>query len=212
MADYVTSDLVASFGHESGALASPDAFDTLVTGASRLFDRLCEVEDDFFAPAGDEESDKDFIGDGTAYLKLLPYTTLNAVDPVLINEGTIDDPDFVATNIPLYVARNGLLVVLDRTQRMSDGTYFNGVNRFTGWPDGVEIRVSAKWGFAAVPSDVQLACIHLCYQLWRRADPTFSAISGVEGNQASITFQVPPVAQAIIDKYREKYTQQPVFV
>lgn len=210
MADYITSELIAAFGHQFEGLADSTAVDLLVTSASRLFDNLCDVPEDFFAPAGDEESDKDFIGDGTAYLKLLPYTSLNDTDPVLMNDGDIDDPDYTADNVPDYVERNGTLVVLNKTMRHDQNNYYTGVNRFVGWPDGKQIRVSAKWGFVDTPADVQIACVHIAYQLFRTADPSFSIISGIEGAQVA-NFRLPAMAQAVVDSYRGRYSQKGLF-
>ena len=212
MADYVTSSVVSSFGHEFAGLSDPTAVDLLVTAASRLFDNLCEVEEDFFAPAPDpvDYTDRDFIGNGTAYLRLLPYTALNDTDPVLMNEGTIEDPSYVSTNLPDYIEREGGLVVLDKTLRTNyDTSYYTGVNRFVGWPDGKQIRVSANWGWTETPADVQLACVHLCYHLWRTADPAFAVISSADGTVRATP--IPAVVKATVDKYRAEYSQKALF-
>jgi hypothetical protein len=203
--DYVTTTQVGSFAHEFAALDAPGQT-LIVTSASRLFDNLCEVEEDFFAEEDGTTEDRYFIGDGTAYLKLPPYVDL---DTVALNDGTVDVPDYTADNVPSYIEQDGMLVVLDKT-KLQEPEAASYPNRFTGWPGGVQIRVSAIWGFATVPSDVQLAVIHLALHLWRTADPAFAVISNAAGD-ALASRTVPKVAQSVIDKYKAKYSQKAIF-
>lgn len=208
MADYITEEQLTAFGHEFGALSNTTAVSTLLSAASRFFDNQCEVTEDFFAVAGNTESDRDFVGNGTAYLQLDPYTTLNATDPVKLNDGSVATPDFTTTNVPDYVERDGALVVLDRTG--NQGFTQDGRNRFVGWPEGKQIRVSAKWGFSAIPADVQIACVHIAYHLWRVGDPAFAVISNAD-NTASRPLTLPQIARTIIDKYRQRYSRSAIF-
>lgn len=194
MADYVTTETITAFGHQFDGLADTQA-DLLVTSASRLFDNLCEVSPDFFAAAPDPVSytTRNFYGKGTGYLPIDPYTELDPVTPVVI------DPDY-DYDIPVYIEQDGMLVIY--------GSY---MNKRTGWTDGVRVAVSANWGFPAVPSDVQLACVAIAMQLWRLADPSFSIISGLEGASVA-NFRLPAIHQSVVDSYRAKYSQEGLFV
>lgn len=211
MADYATWEQVIPLAHEADALSTTGQ-DLLLTAASRLFDKQVGVPDDFFS-VGDVDapitySNRDFIGDGTAYLKLDPYLALNPTDPVLVNDDTILDPDFTSSNVPEYVARNGMLVVLGRTIYRNFSP--TGINRFQGWPDGRQIRVSANWGFSAIPADVTVAVAHIVLALWRTGDPAFSVISNAEGAATRIE-TIPKVARDIITEYKEKYSRAALF-
>lgn len=205
MSDYVTTIQVGEFAHEFNALGT-DGKALLVTAASRLFDNLCEVSEDFFAEEDGTTDERFFIGDGTAYLKVPPYLDL---DSVAINDGTIAVPDYTADNVPDYAEQNGMLVVLDKTIRPSYSAP-SYPNRFTGWPDGKQIRVSAIWGFLTIPADVQLAVIHLAIHLWRTGDPSFAVISGA-GEAAARIETIPKIARDIVDRYREKYSARSLF-
>ena len=209
--DYVTGEQVASLGHEFDP--NNDRTALLVTAASRLFDKQVGVPDDFFAEGDTGEdpayTNRDFIGNGTAYLKLDPYIALNPTDPITINNGTILVPNYSTTNVPDYVMRNGSLVVIDRTLRR--GFSSTGINRYVGWPDGAQIRVSANWGFSEIPADVSIACAHIAIALYRTADPAISVISNAEGAATRIE-TIPKVARDIITENRAKYSRQPIFV
>lgn len=211
MADYVTEEQLTAFGFQFEGLSNTGAVSTLLTAASRFFDNQCEVSENFFAQAADPEdyTDRDFIGNGTAYLQLDPYTVLNPTDPVSMNDGSVGDPDFTADNLPDYVVKDGALVVLERTG-WRDFTH-DGRNRFTGWPESKQIRVSANWGFSTIPADVVLACVHIALHLWRTADPSFSVIAGAEG-AASRVETIPKIAQDVVTKYRAKYSRKVVFI
>lgn len=209
MADYVTAEQVGYLAHEFEALASTGS-DLLVTAASRIFDKECEVADDFFQEAAEPAAytNRNFIGNGTAYLQLDPFTALNPTDPILMNEGTIAVPDYDDVNLPDYITRDGQLIVLDRTVRRNFSV--DGINRYVGWPDGKQIRVSANWGFSVIPADVSLACAHIALHLWRTADPAFAVISNADG-AASRPVTLPGIARDIIDKYRAKYSRKALF-
>lgn len=206
MADYVTNDQLTAFAHEFAALEDANAVETLITAASRLFDNLCEVNEDFFSVASGTFADRTFVGDGTAYLKIDPYISL-ADNPVAINEGTIDEADFLTENVPDYSEQNGMLVVLAKTQYQRFG--LTGIGRFEGWPDGKQIEVTANWGFSAVPADVQMAVVHIAIHTWRTADPAFAQISNADNTVSVRT--VPRVAEVVIEKYREKYSRRALF-
>lgn len=203
--DYVTATSVGYFAHEWNAL-DPIGQALQVTAASRLFDSECEVSEGFFAEESGLSEERIFLGDGTAYLRIPPYVDLTSVT---INEGTADSPNYSVSNVPEYVEQDGMLIVLDKTVARSSlsASY---PNRFTGWPDGKQIKVDAVWGLAFVPHDIQLAVIHLALHLWRTADPAFATISNGDG-AASRERTLPEVARRVIDAYREKYTRRALF-
>jgi hypothetical protein len=196
VADYCTSEQIAGFGHEFAALSasSPTNVDLLVTAASRLFDNLTGVEIDFYAPAPDPAAYtvRNYYGNGTGYLPLDPYTELNPVEAVVV------DPDH-AYDIPDYIEKDGMLI-----------HYATYVGKNVGWNDGVRVAVSANWGFVETPADVQIACVHLAYHLWRTADPAFSQIVNLDNSVAVRT--VPEVAQQVVNAYKGKFTQASPFV
>lgn len=190
MADYVTEEQVTAFSHEFGALSNTSAVATLLTAASRLFDNLTGVSANFYQTAADPAaySARVFYGNGTGYLPVDPYTALNPTDPVVI------DPDH-AYDVPDYVERDGMLVIY--------GSY---IGRFLGWSDGIQVTISANWGFPETPADVTLACAHLAVHLWRTADPAFATISNSEGAAARVE-TIPKVALDIVNVYKAKYRQ-----
>lgn len=188
MSDYATEDQLRAFSHEFEALNDANAVSTLVTAASRLFDNLTGVNADFYqkAPSPASYSTRTFYGNGTGYLPVDPYTALNPVTPIVVDAAN-------AYDVPPYTERDGMLVLY--------GSY---VNRFIGWNDGVSVTISANWGFAEIPADVQLATIHLALALWRTADPAFSVIAGAEGAATRIE-TIPKVARDIVTAYKAKY-------
>ena len=184
MADYVTTDEVGELAHEF--TLSPTLADALVTRASRLFDNLTGVTDDFYKAAATPAaySNRVFFGNGTGYLQIDPYTALNPVNPVVI------DPAY-GYDIPTYKERDGMLVF-----------YGSFIQRFTGWNDGVQVTVSANWGFPSVPPPVTQACAAIAIHLWRTSDPAFATISNAEG---AVQADLPEIAKDIIETYKAKY-------
>lgn len=211
MSDYATTAQIRAFAQQPDSLAGGadgDNWGLLATSASRLFDNLTEVSEDFFGASDAGFADRDFLGDGTAYLRLDPYREIEETDGVLINEGTIPTVDYSADNVPDYVERDYMLVVLDRTnQNFTSGIPYR--DRFTGWPDGKQIRVSAKWGFTEVPSDVTLAVIQIALQMFRGMDPANAVLANTE--KALTITELPFLAAETVRKYKERYSRKAVF-
>jgi hypothetical protein len=203
MADYVTIDELSPFTHE--LTGSTTVTDLLLTSASRLFDNLTEVPEDFYkaAPNPVAYSSRVFYGDGTAYLRLDPFTALNTVTPVVV------DAAFTYA-LPVYVTDTKRFQLIDaaHTKRLSDD--FLPVDRYTGWQRSVAVTVSANWGFAAIPADLKIAVIHLAIHQWRTADPAFATISNAEG-AAARSRTIPQIAQVTIDKYKRMYSRAAMF-
>lgn len=188
MSDYVTEDQLRAFSHEFDSLDDANAVATLLTAASRLFDNLTGVAENFYqaAPSPAAYTTRVYYGNGTGYLPVDPYTALNPINPIVVDAAN-------AYDVPPYTERDGMLIVY--------GSY---ISRFSGWNDGVSVTVSANWGFTEIPADVQLATAHLAIHLWRTADPANAIIAGAEGAAARIE-TIPKVARDIVNAYRAKY-------
>lgn len=146
-------------------------------GASRLFDKLCDVEDDFFAKAGTTATPKTFYGNGIDMMQLAPF--VGTISSIAINDTAFAATDWRAT-------QNGFLIRLD------DHCF----------EDEAVIVVTAKWGFAEIPADVKMIVQELGNFLWRVRDPMFAKISDVE-----IPEELSPTVKAAIKKYRDRYSQ-----
>lgn len=211
---YVDETEVAAFAQEFDTL-SPSGQTIVVEAASRLFDNLVGVEEGFFDAAPDSGyTTKTLYGDGTAYLKLPPYTVLNPTDPI-----TIVDADGTELEVPEYYEQNGYLVIKDYRAGVPirlntpfygspyadySGPAYGVATSFTGWQVNQKITVSARWGCSAIPADIKQAVIQLAIHLWRTGDPAFQAIS--QSGEPFTAPTIPAQAQAIADKYRDKYT------
>lgn len=186
MADYATIAEVKGFARQGEALDDA-SWQTLVTGASRLFDNLCEVEPDFFAGGRNPQI---FIG---ADLPDLPINDL--ITPPMVGSVTIESN---AYPIPPYEIVLGFPTSL----RTMDGSL---------WALGIRVFIDADWApaFAYVPADVNYAVIEMCIHFWRKSDPSFASISQAENS--ILLAKLPPTAQATVDKYRATYSNRCLF-
>ena len=58
------------------------------------------------------------------------------------------------------------------------------------WPETrLSVQVSAKWGYAAVPTDIEAACLILATRLYERKDTPF----GILDNPVSAGIPLPPM-------------------
>lgn len=164
--------------------------DKYIERASRYFDHLCGVEDEFFEPAGDTPSIKTIYGDGSVYLNLPPYVagTLNT---------TLDIPD--GYTAPSFIERDGHLVITGSTGTLFSRSALGHVSDYTWW-DGVPITVSAKWGYASTPADVKMAVIEMVINLMRETDPANLNLLDLE--RQPLRERVPPRVAEVAKFYR----------
>jgi hypothetical protein len=71
---------------------------------------------------------------------------------------------------------------------------------YTGWPDGIRVAVTAKWGWDATPPDVQEAVLEMVALMFRSKDVAFARAVAIDGNVV-INSAMTPRAQMIADGY-----------
>ncbi len=162
-----------------------EVWDHLAAAVSRMFDRECEVADDFFAVAATPAFLRTFRGNNTKYLYIGPYVP-NSIT-VIEQDGeaiTLGDTD-------VYTEQKDYLVFSRRVLESS------------------EVEVTARFGFAAIAPDVIQACIEQALFMWRRKDLAFAELSGVSA--AAITSQFAPTFEATAQRYRDLYSENKFF-
>lgn len=201
MADYATVEQIKSLGLQTDA---PDdsVWELLAKAASRKFDTLCEVSDNFFATAQSPASftTRDFYGDDTDFILLDPFTELNNVDPVVI------DPES-SYDLPPYQVSGGGLLIRRGAYPSIDERFFP--NRFTGWRSGVKVTVSANWGWVETPADIVVAVCKLAMQAWRLSDPVNAEVT--ESSAEPLIDGLPASVWPTVEQYRKKFSQKAIF-
>jgi hypothetical protein len=182
---YVTAAELKNAAQESDSSGN-DSWEALAKSVSRLFDRECEVPDEFFGPAAAGATALSFRGNATEYLKVYPYIA-GSLEAITI--------DGVAVTVPAidneYIESEDYLVFA-----------------YTLTKNAV-VSVSARWGFAEVPGDIKQACIEQGLFQWRRKDLAFTDLSGVA--PATIVAQFSPTFQAVVNRFRGLYSRQVYF-
>ena len=214
MANYVTAAEVYAYAYQK--VTGDEALLTaLIPRASRLFDREAGLPDNYFAAYVDPTAagQRDFWGDGTDYLKIDPY--LSTLTPTISMPSGFTAPDFIeATHQSrprLCVPGEFFLVRTygDNAMRFSGlsdrrdlfPADFSGNLDYVGWPDGIRVQVTAKWGFDAVPEDVKEAVIETVVTIWRSRDTAFARAVAIDTN--TLLFDaLPPRAKLIAERYR----------
>lgn len=155
-------------------------FEDILEAASRIVDDACEVEADYFAPAGDQVTLRTFAGTGTRRLLLPPHVPCS-IRYVGFDDGSLA-PDYSESGEWLVAAPGNC------------------------WPDGWIVEVEARWGFAAVPADIRKATVQVAIMLAREDDPAYGrAVTSADGGATIVRGRaVPPTAQMICEKWKRK--------
>lgn len=165
MADYGTRALLLKYLPQ---VNDNDLLDQLLTRSSRMVDRVCQLPDDFFAPAGGSATAKVFVGTGIQQLSLMPFVagSLAATGAVTVeNEsGTVE-----------YRLRDGRYLLRHTDDALwqwgepddHDWQRRNG-RRKPVWPDGKRVTVTARWGWSATPDDIVNATLEIAGTIYRQ--------------------------------------------
>lgn len=218
--DYATLEDAREYGYQSTEADDP-ILGKAITRASRIFDKVVGVADGYFAAgdSGQSESARRFDGDGTNYLQVDPY--LSAATPTVALSLGLDSPTFLQSN-PYQsgrYAQTGGEFFLIRTYG-DEETRFEGLRTlgselgavlnldmlgntgmYVGWPDGIKVTVTAKWGWDAIPSEVTEAVLEIAIAIWRGRDAAFARVVNL-GDSQTINGALPDRAKLIADKYR----------
>ncbi|MCP9494069.1 MAG: hypothetical protein MSG64_06380 [Pyrinomonadaceae bacterium MAG19_C2-C3] len=209
--DYTTTDLViGDMDSDNLSTEDLDVVESYIAPASAFIDNYLGVKSGHFKPAGTTPTQKAFYGDGTDFIKLPIY---------------VDDENFEVTLPSGYVAedlevRNGFLVRIYTPEYQGSFTLMDvdRWNRFvgrvphyanTGWAQGTPILVTARWGYEAVPDDIELACRRLVQRLWRTRDAESKGVIGdIQRDDGTIiTLSLPPFIKLTLDTWKAKLSQ-----
>ncbi len=220
---YATFADVTALGFEVDASEQTKFDRLLLPAAARLIDRACEVADGFFEAASEEASEQTFYGDGSDYLSVPPFVAASVTEVALpAGYSALEAGDYYAASDPrgraFYLVRqygasrlpltdagawmyNGLLPVFPVGPYDLVTNNFRASARGEGWPRGVAVRVTARWGFGVVPAEVVLATVETAVRMWRQLDEAGAKVSDVEQQTPAA---LGTFARAVVDKYREQ--------
>ena len=210
---YVTLAQARAYTYQSQT-ADESLLTDLIERASRIFDSACSLPDEYFL-AGDSSqaaTERYFWGDGTDYLHIDPH--LSSYDPTAVMPTGFQTLGYTYVN-PYQRARtyNPQDFQLVRTYGESQSRVralqerrdyffaeFSNQIDYTGWPDGIRVAVTAKWGWDATPADVQEAVLEMIALMFRSKDQAFARAVAIDGNVV-VNSAMTPRAQMIADGY-----------
>jgi hypothetical protein len=179
MGDYCTKDQVVSqiFEHDA---AEEGRMEILIPAASRLIDRLCDVDDDFFAAAGAAVSNRTFYGSGTRFLYVGAHNSAIVAADVEFVDTTLTVPDFTERG-NFLVAEKGFC-----------------------WLWEESLTISAKWGFTAIPPEIEQACIELVIAEFRTGDGARERAVADAGDQQQSLAKIPARVRSTCELWKRK--------
>lgn len=210
MADYCLLEDVQAYGFQVRPEDQP-LLGSIITRASRIFDQAAGAVDSYFAEGDSAQtaSARVFWGDGMDHLRVDPFLADSITSVTMPDTYTV--PDYFESTPFSTSQRKGQSAgefFLVRTYG-DDGarlpqpafTAFSDATAFRGWPEGIQVTVTAKWGWAAVPQDVQEAVIETAIMIWRGRDQAFARAVAVDG-QLVFSSPLPQRAKLVADAYR----------
>jgi len=213
--EYATLAELKAYAYQS--VAADDALLTVIlTRASRMFDRYCGVKPGYFVAydGSAAASARKFWGDGTDYLRTDAYSSAQAITVAMPTGYTV--PPYIESRTEAHQSDDGQGFFLIRTYSNNESRYgfvkdsnidefagalFASNINYVGWPIGVKVTVTAKWGFDALLEDVKEAVLETAVAIWRGRDQAFSRVVNLETN-IQVVDAMPQRAKLIADRYR----------
>ena len=212
--DYVTLDQVRAYVYQSQD-ADEDLLLKIIPRAARIFDAACSLPDGYFAAGltAQTASIRYCWGDGTDYLKVDPY--LSSTVPVVTMPSGFAELNWIEVNAnknarqntpgEFYLVRRygdnySNFQALNERRDFFFAEFSNQVD-YVGWPAGIRVGVTAKWGWDSTPQEVQEAVLEMVANIWRSKDQGFARAVAVDGI-AVINQPLPPRAQMIADGFK----------
>ncbi len=193
MADYSTTAVVKSTMH--GTTATDDAIIAeKLTTASRAIDAHCHR---YFSQDATVSARVFYPGDGC----------LCEVDDISTATGLIvaTDTSDVGTFDETWVAADYQLEPLNGMRYGLTGWPYTTLRavQTLRWPYGrrPSVQVTARWGWAAIPSPVVTACILLTIELYKRKDAPFGVASMSEFGAIRISSDVAAGVKSLLEPY-----------
>lgn len=185
MGNYVEPQMLREAATADEA-SSTAIWETLAAAVSRLFDRQCEVPDDFFAvaPTAPGLTTKTVRAKGTEFVRLFPYIA-GSITAITI-DGTA-----VTLGDASYFEQDGYLI-------FASPVTANAI-----------VSVTARYGFGWISAEIIQACIEQALYMWRKKDLAFTEISGV--SNLIINREFTPTFDAVTKRYRDLYSQHTHF-
>jgi hypothetical protein len=171
-----------------------------------MFDRAARRPDNYFAEAATAVSARKFWGDGTNHLRTDPYVAGSITTVAMPTGYTV--PGYVQETTPDGQAY--LVAVYGDDEARFSGVEAESIDLYNvvfwnatdiGWPDGVKVTITARWGWAAVPADVTQAVTEFVIATLRGKDQAFAKVVNLENNQV-ITSAMPERTKMVADAYR----------
>ncbi len=175
-------ELISDCLPEVKSAGERDALARFLAAASRAIDAGCKRPAGYFAPSPAQPAPRSFYGENTNYLRL-PVHVAGSID---LETGV----EVAGHPVRNWVEQSGWLYQT------------RGLGKLGGvWVRGVEYTVRARWGYAATPADIVLACKDL-------ATHYFAKHRGVIGQTTPGGFVIerdmPPTVKGLLVEYRRK--------
>lgn len=191
----------------------------LITRMSRLFDAVAGVPDSYFGEVDSTTaaSSRDYWGDGTDYLRIDPYIQATAPTVTMPTGWTV--PEYFASNplvssprkqqnagefflVRTYGDDASRLTIHTQSQEYFPAEFLNQLGSYPGWPDGIKVTISAKWGWLETPAEVRQAVIEMVVATWRSRDTAFARATALDG-QLVFSDALTSRAKEIAQGYRQ---------
>lgn len=179
-ADYLTN---------CNSVAEIAAATRMLDAATRFVDSYCRRPVGYFDPAAVGAAERRFRGDGENFLRL-PVHVFGSISQVTVDGNVIDAANYYESD------QNGWLYREDSVWQSDEG-----FTPYQLWEQGRTFKVTARWGYAATPADIQQAVMLIAVSLWDRQKGTLGDVSP-EG--FVIERAMPLLAREILDRYKRR--------
>lgn len=184
-------NLIADYLPEAKSEKEIAAVGRILDNISSFIDTYCRRPAGFFAPVS-EENEKRVRGEGKHFLRL-PVHQFGTVTQVKTNGGTV-----ISSAAYYESEKNGWLYAEEgsRSPELSFDSCSSNV-----WEDSAIFKVTAKWGYAATPPDLEEAVRLIVVRIY---ETQRGSLGQITPSGFVIERLIPPAAKEILDFYKRR--------
>lgn len=161
-----------------------------LTSASRAIDTYTRRASGAFSPSPEDATERVVYGTGEAVLPLSEFVPASVVT--------------VTTALDGYMPEAWREYRRGSVRGLHTASSAGRLTQYETWADGVPYAVTARWGYEAIPADINEACIMLAARWHRAKDDGFSGvIGGLTQDRTIIERAFPPAVKQLLDPFVE---------
>jgi hypothetical protein len=185
-------NLIADYLPEAKSQSEIDAIGRILDSVSAFVETYCDRLPGYFDPSPNDPTEKRVRGEGKHFLRV-PFHVFGSIEQVTLLGQVIDSSSYYESD------KNGWLYY-ENTGLHLERTFAQECNEWR-WYEGEVYKVTARYGYAATPADLQEAVRQTVTRMWETQKGTLGQLTP---DGFIVERALPLFAKEVLDRYKKR--------